>query len=157
MDEYENIWKTRAQQHDEECHIRRINNYIVDPSCPRCYPLRDISPDGRTMQKFRLFWNWYQPTFHAATYTRNTVNDFVNILLMEENFYEEGHRAETIEEINQDEILRQIERIQIIIIRIVGSMRYDKKPPVEMDKIVLYISDYTQDVHRLEREGANEE
>lgn len=154
MNEYENLWKPRAQRHDEECHNQRLTNYMIDPSCPLCYPIRDVAMDSEMMQGFLLFWSWYQPTFHAATYTRNTINDFNNAILVKRDFYEENNR---IGGGRENEIDRLATRVRVVVERLIGSIRYNRKPPLMIESIIVYVVDCVARMNDWELRRTNEE
>ena len=77
MEEYQNIWKLRAQQHDNVCQTPRKPHHVLDPSCPVCHPVRKLTIDDEFARKFTLFWNWYQPIIYADKYNYNTINELL--------------------------------------------------------------------------------
>ena len=83
MEEYENILRPRAQQHDEVCLLPRSNTHMLDPSCPIYHPVKNYLPNNCLKQRFDIFWEWYKSITDASIYTYYNINEFSNLLINE--------------------------------------------------------------------------
>ena len=113
MNEYNNIWKNRAINHDIGAHTRRQQHFIKDPSCVICNSIDSII----ISEEFTRYWNWYQTIVPAETYSSQTIESF-NELLQEENLVE-----------------TTVPRIRREIERIIGSVRYTRAPGISLQEI----------------------
>ena len=132
MELYE-IWKNRAEQHDYEAHQLRQWKYIEDPSCYICHPWRNEDHIGDELEKqFLIFWEYYQPMFDAKIYTWKTIQNFGSLLLIEPDVSK--HICDgTIE---NEEPQRQLQKMHENVKALIGSIRYDKAPNVNVSQMI---------------------
>jgi len=78
MELYKSLWEPRAEQHDNERHQQNLEEALDDPSCPICYPINE----EEVMEKFRIFWRYYQRICSTITYNVKTIGLFNQLLVI---------------------------------------------------------------------------
>lgn len=62
MEVYRSLFEPRTLRHDLEAHQKKQEEYVKDPSCPKCYPITIIHDDFKN--DFEYFLEWYKKNFY---------------------------------------------------------------------------------------------
>src|SRR3990170_2607289 len=132
-DIYEELEKWK-EKHEKEKHEENKKEYQMDPSCLKCYKVKENSePDW-----FKKFWKIFRKAVLTATsYNRNTIEKLLEYIVLTRKDKDESYILNRKKRANEYEKIR--EKGEKLLNAILLSIRHGNKPNYSKNGIISVI------------------